>query len=503
MRKALFPVSLLVFLSVLWVKAIYPASSGLPDPDFYWHIAYGQWMIEHGALPVVDSFSWTFAGQPYLLTQWLGELVMGFAYEAGGGRGTALLAVALLAVTIGFSWKGARLFVHPSVALGLAIMCNLVPVVAPMRPQLFSFALLAVFSYLAASYLKTGRRMYLAGFPILMAAWVNLHGGFVMGIVLVGLIATGVTAESLLKHRRLVWMDSKAAWMALAATVLATLINPYGYKALSNVVMIGGLLSSNVILEWQPVTMTSEAGWFYLLSLLPYVGLMLVSGARPRLTHGLIAGLFLAFGVIAVRHVAMTGAVMAPLIAALLAATPQYQRMLPTLRDPSMPVLNGLFLLAMLALYQPIASMGERNLQAGLPRQYPVAAGRFLVENQLGARVIADPAEGAFLMKMGIPSFIDGRLDLFGDRHFFQWYMARQAAPGWYRLIEQHQPTALLLHLDSGIRQAAIADGRWKQVYEDNAYSILVPASSALPAVDPKILEYLDDAGRLIRPYNP
>ena len=195
-----FPTTLIVFLTILWVKSIYPAASGIADTDFYWHLTYGQWIVDHRAIPPFDSFSWTFAGQPYQLTQWLGEAMMGLAYQMAGLDGTKLLSVLLAAITIGFAWLAARRYVHTAAAFGLAVMCNLVQIVTPMRPQLFSFALLAVAAYMVVSFVDTRRVRYLAGYPLMMAAWVNLHGGFIVGLILIGLMATGLTVEAVISR---------------------------------------------------------------------------------------------------------------------------------------------------------------------------------------------------------------------------------------------------------------------------------------------------------------
>ena len=52
-----FPTTVLIFIAILWVKAIYPASSGIADTDFFWHLTYGRWIVEHSAIPAGDVFS--------------------------------------------------------------------------------------------------------------------------------------------------------------------------------------------------------------------------------------------------------------------------------------------------------------------------------------------------------------------------------------------------------------------------------------------------------------
>jgi hypothetical protein len=374
-----FPTTLIVFLTILWVKSIYPAASGIADTDFYWHLTYGQWIVDHGSIPSVDAFSWTFAGQPYQLTQWLGEAMMGLAYQLAGLDGTKLLSVLLTAITIGFAWLAARRYVHSAAAFGLAVMCNLVQIVTPMRPQLFSFALLAIAAFMVVSFVDTRRLRYLAGYPLMMAAWVNLHGGFIVGLLLIGLMATGLTIEAMMSRRIKEELRTLVtAWLVVGISLLATVLNPYGFKAILTVVMISGLRSSSVISEWMPVNLTTELGWFYLLNLVPFVALMVISGCRPRLTHGLIATFFLVFGVLANRQVAMCAAVMAPLTAALLARTPHYAKMLPTMADPSRPVLYSTHRCTLVGTFPAIAAMGNGTWAATMNLQYPIKATDFV-----------------------------------------------------------------------------------------------------------------------------
>ena len=499
-----YPTTLFVFALLLWVKAIYPASSGIADTDFYWHLTYGRWIVEHMAIPAGDIFSWTFSGQPYQLTQWLGEAIMGKAYLIGGLDGTKLLSVLLAGITIWFSWKAAERYVHPSAAFGLAAMCNLVQIVTPMRPQLFTFALLSIGIWLITGWMEKPKSRMILLYPVMMAVWVNLHGGFIIGLGMLGLTALGVTAESFLeKHLKDDQGKLVFLWLVVFWSAIATLINPYGYKAIATVVMIGGLRSSSVISEWMPVNLTTELGWFYLINLVPFVALMIVSGARPRLTHGLLAGFFLIFGVLANRQVAMCAAVMAPLTASLLAVTPQYRKMKESMSDPSRPIAFGLVTAGLLAAFPAIASIGNGTWQATMNQQYPVLATDFLEQNNLTSRVMSDTLEASYLIHRGVPVFIDGRMDLYRDGFFFEWYLAARAAPGWDKLIERHQPEAMLLRVDMAIRQAALASGQWKQVYEDPHYSVLVPASSVLPSVTPANPVYIDSNGRPLRRYTP
>lgn len=501
-----FPATVIAFLSIVWLKAIYPPASGLMDTDFFWHLTYGLWMVEHGAIPTVDFFSWTFSGMPYQITQWLGEAAIGIAYSLNGFAGTKLLSVALTAITIGFAWRAAARYVHTSVALCIALACNWLQIITPMRPQLFSFAMLAISTYLVVSWMETRRLKFLAIYPLAIAAWVNMHGGFVVGLILIFLLAAGLSIEAVAGKKlgdKETQRDLLLLWATGLISVVATFLNPYGYKALATVIMIGGLQSSSVIIEWQPVNLLTGLGWAYLSALIPFVGIIALTGVRPRISHALMATFFLIFGVMANRQVALCGAVMAPLIAAVLAKTPQYKKMLPTFSNPSHPIAYVLIAVALVCSYPTIAAIGDTNLAKNINRQHPVAAADFLETHKLTDRVLSDTLESSYLIHRGIPVFIDGRLDLYQDQFFFEWYLASKATNGWDLLIDRYKPNSMLLRVDVALRQVALASGDWKQVYEDERYSILVPSPSPLPEEPPHRLKYLDGSGHLIRYFIP
>lgn len=501
MRLA-FPATLLVFLAALWVKAVYPASSGIADLDFWWHVEYGRWILAHRELPAGDIFSWTMPGTPYQLTQWLGEVLLGAAYETWGLHGTKALSVGLSAITIGFSWLAARRYVHTSYALGIALLCNLVAVVTPMRPQLFTFALLSVMGWIGAVLCTGGHRRIAWAFVPLMALWVNLHGGYIVGIGFLGLLCLGFWIEAW-PHARFGDRNARRFTGVCALAALATLANPYGVGAWQAVAMIGGLHSSSLISEWKPVDPTTEMGWFYLLNLVPYVALLL-AGSRPRAPHALLAGAFLFFGVLANRQEPMMAAVMAPLTAALLAKAPQYLTLWRDARNPSRPIAFGAVTALLVLAFPWLQARGDARWDATINGWYPVNASAFMSEHGFTRRVFCDTTEGSYLIHAGIPVFIDGRMDLYRDRFFFDYYFASKGAAGWERLLDRYLPETMLLRNDMAIRQLAMASGRWKLVFEDDRYSVLRPASDdTLPALTPRPIRYLDESGRLVRNYLP
>ena len=495
-----FRATTFAFLLFLILKTIYVGGSGIPDTDFFWHLAYGEWILRHHALPAGDTFSWTFQGVPYQLTQWLGEVTIGLAYQVAGYDGTLGLSVILAGLTIFFAWRAAAHHVHTSVALTLVMMSNTIQIMLPARPQMFSFMLTAVTMWCLTMWDSTGRRRYLALLVPTMAVWPCLHGGFVVGLLLIGLYITGkawATGNRLL-------LSSRALIPPVSALLLATMatgLNPYGYQVLVKVVEIGHLQSSNVIAEWQPINLTSGLGWCYLLFAMPLVG-FLIMGMRIRREWIPIAAFALIFGYLANRQVAIAGAICAPILAMMIADAPDYASRLPTFRNPSRPMAFTVILAsAVLAIvYQHQRPDLYSRMIAAV---HPVAAADYVLRKKLGDRLYADTLEASYLIHRGIPVSIDGRMDLYGDKFFFDHYLTQHGGPGWAQYLAKLRPSAMLVRQETAICQLVEASGLWKRVFEDDRYVVLAPADSQFPTVVAKPTTLLDGNGHFLRAYRP
>lgn len=493
-----FTITGLIFFLCLWAKALYPSSSGVQDPDFYWHVRYGQWILDHAALPAGDSFSWSVPGKPYQLTQWLGEVVMAIAYQLGGAYGTMLLSLALVATCLGLTWLTARRFVSPAAAMLITIMGNASLIILPMRPQVFSFAATAAVVYLLIDWLERRRISSYAAIVAVMMLWANLHGAFVIGFLILGVVAVGLTVEALLKRPARQGENVIAGiWGLIAACVLASMVHPYGWKVWLAVSQINDLKSSYLVSEWQPLSLTSGTGWFYLMNLIPFLGIIIVAGARVRLPFMLQAGLFFVFGLAANRQVPFVGLVAIPVLAMLLQQTSQYHAIAASIDERPRPIPIGVALLALLTSGFFGSHLAVDRSIATQDLRYPVTAIAFLERHRLTDRVLSDNVAGGYLIHRGIPVFIDGRLDLYGDQLVFEWLLALRGLPGWTDLLAHYQPGALLLPRSTALRQLALASKQWKLVYDDERYSVLLPMDHALPSVAPLPFSYMQPDGTI------
>ena len=266
----------------------------LGDGDTWSHVATGEWIIAHGAAPRVDPFSHSMPGAPWTAHEWLAEVLLAFAFRLGGWSGVAVLtgaAVATAALIVGLSaareLRGAQLVA--AVAIGLSLVtANLLA-----RPHVLALPLAAAWSagLIAA---RDRERAPPLGLAALMTAWANLHGGFIVGLMLIGPFALEAVTEAPVGAR----LITARAWATFAlAALAAALINPYGVDALVLPFRLMSVENLSRISEWRPQDF-SHLGTMEL-ALLTLLGLTLT---RPFAMPPIRAALLIALVAMALQH---------------------------------------------------------------------------------------------------------------------------------------------------------------------------------------------------------
>ena len=215
---------LIVRLSFAFVVAavLIPA---VPDVDLWGHTLFGGDIVHSRAIPATDSYAFT-SDLPWLNHEWLSEVCMYAAYTLGGGSGLVALRLALLGTLLWIVWRTLRREgVSGEAALVIVMVLALVtyPRTQHVRPQLFSLTVFAALLSTLMGFERTRASSRLIPIPLLMLLWANLHGGFIVGLVPVGIWAAAYALD------RDAPMDMRLApAIALVAAALATLVNPYG-----------------------------------------------------------------------------------------------------------------------------------------------------------------------------------------------------------------------------------------------------------------------------------
>jgi hypothetical protein len=220
----------------------------VPAQDYWWYLRLGQDILKSGGtVPAVDTMSWSRAGLPIFYQQWLSGLLFWGVYSLGGAPLTFLLRGLLLVLAYGLTWGMIRSVSGPRLAsiltflLGLASSNNWV-----MRPQLFVYPLFVLCLWTLYRW-QAGHNKTLWLLPLATLLWVNLHGSFILPLVLAGAALVFGTGAR------------KPLLIAVLAMVAATLINPHGFGVWGYLAFILQSPSDQLFsVEWRP---PSNLGW--------------------------------------------------------------------------------------------------------------------------------------------------------------------------------------------------------------------------------------------------
>ena len=365
----------------------------LSDPDVWWHIRLGDWIIAHHQIPAGELFAYTAFGNPLVAHEWLSEVI--FATLAAIG-GLALVAFmmgvvawsGMLATLLRGRMRGAGPVV---LAVALALGARVAEPVLGTRPQIFTFALVCWTLWIAESYLRSGgRRIWLL--PPLFLLWANLHAGFIAGI---GFLAIVLAAE-VIKQRWAVGVVApgeriKRLAVALGMSAVAACINPYGPSLFVFAATTGATERQKGIIEWQSPNFSDPAEWALLALLLTFVALTVVTLARRSLRGRFelrdvaLAGAGAVLALTSVRNTAICVAVMVPpcmaMAAGLVRAFEAHRRRPRTPRAAGTPLMGAVLIAAAVA---GLAVVGVRvygnATPAGIAAAYPSCATAVLAE---------------------------------------------------------------------------------------------------------------------------
>ncbi|NJM06320.1 hypothetical protein HC891_09170 [Candidatus Gracilibacteria bacterium] len=461
--------------------------------DYWWHLKVGEIVATEG-LPTTNRFAWTVPNEePFVYQSWLGEWLFYMLYTIGGhplviftrnvlGIVTFTL-VAIEAQRRSGAWRVAALVTVIAAAMTINNLTT--------RTQNWSWLpFMLVFTLLSRYSDGQLPARWLLVLPLTMAFWVNVHGAFVLGLMLVGAFVVGETLRRLLKQPRALTVQ-RLRWLYVttAAMALATLVNPIGVGVYS---YVSALLNDNaiqsLIVEWQPPAPRSIAERAFFGSVLLVIAAFAFARRRPTITDVLlVCGLaWQAFG--SVRHVIWFGLVAMPIVAQVVSAPrPLFAAALSERERGAGGVANTLVVALLLSFVLAVQPWTKHSLP--LPQEYraqfadlPGAPQLFTSGTPYAAaeHLRADPCRGRLFNEMGYGSylvwalypqtqiFIDPRIELY-PFELWQKYIAINRGDDLAARLERFNISCVLL--DREIQPALAAQMEqlpgWQRSFND------------------------------------
>lgn len=293
-----------------WEAALFAAVAGViaaqvvgrlvADPDLWGHVLFGELILAHG-LPETDPFAYTSGTRPWINHEILSEVVFGWAHARFGASGLQAVRYAVTATIVLLLWRemSRRGMDNGEAALATALVATGMGAgLATVRPHLFSY-IFFLLVLVGLHRIEEGQRRWVVLVPLIIAVWINFHGGVLAGVGVVGLWWAGEGGSSFLGRRKAV--PFRRATLLLVLSVLALLVNPYGWQ-LPVFLLDTATEARPIIVEWE--TVAADRGALALWTAFTAVALAVLRRSRVpiRLSHGLVLAALAFLPLLAVRH---------------------------------------------------------------------------------------------------------------------------------------------------------------------------------------------------------
>jgi hypothetical protein len=505
--------------------------------DIWGHVAYGNWILDHRALPAEEPFVSLAEGVPVVDTAWLGQVLFALAGRSGDPEGYShLFALTVLAGSLvlmralylqtrsaGLAACGAWL----AWALGFSRH-------AVIRPEAFGVLCFAALWWLVVRTDERRSRglqglnesclgprwLPYALMPLLFGLWANLHGSFIVGFAVLGSYAAGRACEVLWKRQSATAVLNDARfrrWVILGElAVLGTLANPYGIDLLLNTVLFPSNPNLKDVLEWYPLDMASleavpmAVSWVLLLAVWRH------SRTRVALSDVLVLAVFTLAVCLRVRMISWYTptfvVVLSPHIAEL-AARLWTSPLCEAVRRQAEPLFRPSFRLTLLAgllvwltfafspISRPVLGGKARPPERLYSNDTPLGITRWLREHPPQGMVANPQWWGDWIVWDGPPGIevmmTTNSVHVVPQRAWKDYLAIAQSQPGLSRRLHKYRANTIIVckELQAGLERTVRAMPDWQVVYEDDIGLVAVRTGVRSESGEPHTLQDDEEPG--------
>jgi hypothetical protein len=506
MRKHIFfppSVADTLFVSIFLFLTLSGGQSLLADGDTGYHIRAGEYILNTLSVPKHDIFSYISPALPWTAHEWLSEVIMALIHEISGLTGVVIFFAFLIALTYYFLFRLLKSynvnFLGTVLVILLAIKSSQIHWLA--RPHIFSLPLTIIWYYLLDDYQYKGRnRLFLL--PLIMLLWVNLHGGFIIGIILTIIYMSGnlfylIFSEDNMKgeYRK----RAKTLGLAAVGCLIAALINPYGYSILLfPFSLTSNRIIMNSIQEFLSPNFHDPLFFKYLLFLL--IAVLAVSKKVLNAVELMLVLLFTYMALYSMRYIPLFAIITAPLLvqridllirrwrgklAAFFEKREERIRVIDASAKGFFWPAAALLLVVFLVANGTLGYTFDGKIK-------PVAAVQFIKNEHLDGHMFDNDEFGDYIIYAAWPEykvFFDGRSDMYGAKRVEEYSQVAGIKPEWRHVLDKYKVDWIIFDAHSPLSLFLMENPDWKLIYADKVADIFVKNT---PANEKLIKKYSD-----------
>jgi len=479
----------ILFAAIFWgITASGPKILNF-DGDLPRHLLVGNLILQTREIPLTDLFSYRTIGYPSIPHEWLAQVIFAISYGLFGLNGVVLLTALIVTATWGIVFyqsfhRSGSLFAS-LVFTGLAVGASQIHLLP--RPHLFTYILTAIWIVLLER-IKEGRSRTWWILPLLMLIWVNLHGMFVLGLIIWGIYLIG----NILENPTKAWLTSSSGKSLLfggALAILATFFSPSGMRIWEAITSLGSnAYITSRIPEYQSPNFHFPETWpFVSLLLLLLIGIARTTH-RIQWTHIFLSASFVAMALYTSRMIPLFAIVVTPIVSKLFAdwIRNEYpQNRYAVLEKKIMQTnstANGLIWIVVVVLSTAILlqigkTIDPENKGNIFDHQFfPVEAANWLETHPQPGHMFNEFDWGGYLLFRLWPNqqiFMDGHTHIYREKLTREYERVTTLSPAWKEVFEKYQIEWVIVRVNAPLAEALRAEPGWSILYQDDTAIIL------------------------------
>ncbi len=465
---------------ILWiVTVIYTGlyiCTSVKDPDLWWHITIGRWIIANRSVPSVDYWTMFGSGMPWKAYSWSTEILFALVDKWFAIPGLFVLQCVLaIVLATALCWGLSRIagdyFFGTLAGIYASVACFSH---FTLRPQVLVWVYFVLLIVVADTVSRQGlNRANKFALFALMALWANTHLSAILGmLMLAGWIFKGSNWREVLT--------------ALACCFVGTLFTPYlGGEWIMFVQTTSHPFSHQSIYEFQPANITQYVTAFLIIGIAILAVFFHEQPQKFPPARLIMLGIFVIGGLAVVKFMPFAVIVVAAVIAAywrtvhersvgeennLVQAFERLRILFSKIEGPGL-----VFLIACLAFWK-IFPLWQNPIDRQVT---PVAAVDFILKKNLPHPLLNPFGSGGYLLyrmsnSAGEPQHkvaIDGRTNIISEDLWGAFYVALNGRAGWQKFIEMVQPNTILWKWESPLTSILLEGGKWCSVFRSGTVS--------------------------------
>lgn len=455
------------------------------DPDVWWHLRSGEWILQHWAVPQTEPFSCFGAGKPWAAYSWLFEVIIFQLFQRLGLVGLVVYSTAMVALITAAMY---RLIQRLQADFSLAVLLTFVAAsilyqLFTPRPWLFSILFFALELDLLMQARKMGKIKGMLWLPVLFALWANVHIQFIYGLVVLGIVlAESIVALGGTKIQ--VRIHAGRLCGIFVACLLATMANPYGWKLYEVAYDLAAQSGAmNKVTELAAMPFRGPNDWFVLIFALAAAGVL----AKAR-RYVFFESILLAFAIYisfrSQRDMWVVVIAACAILAQELKGDVKNRPRVSASAAPIVAIATGM----MVFIGFCVIHADNAHLSTKLADALPVRAVEVVKEKGWGGPLYNDYSWGGYLIwALRMPVSMDGRQNIYGDQQIDLSDNTWNGRPDWASDPNLQKAGLVIGPVKASLTQLLRMDPRFELVYEDKLAAVFIarkilPSGAAVPS---------------------